>query len=105
VKDKNLSTNLTEADLVDVTLDLLQDPNTSGTDKEQIRALLRQKSGWHIKLDVNTGEKVLAPPVVFTRRLTSPRSLRPSARRVILLRGGGDGKGLRAPLRHGKRSL
>jgi type IV pilus assembly protein PilY1 len=65
VKDKNLSTNLTEADLVDVTLDLLQDPNTSGTDKEQIRALLRQKSGWYIKLDANTGEKVLAPPVVF----------------------------------------
>ncbi len=65
VKDKNPSTPLTETDLVDVTLDLLQDPNTSGPDKDQIRALLRQKSGWYIKLDVNTGEKVLAPPVVF----------------------------------------
>jgi len=65
VKDKYPSTPLTETDLVDVTLDLLQDPNTSGADKDQIRALLRQKSGWYIKLDVNAGEKVLAPPVVF----------------------------------------
>jgi type IV pilus assembly protein PilY1 len=65
VKDKNPSTIQTETDLVDVTLDLLQDPNTSGQDKDQIRALLRQKSGWYIRLDVNVGEKVLAPPVVF----------------------------------------
>ena len=65
VKDKHPSSPLTETDLVDVTLDLLQDPNTSGADKDQIRAWLRQKSGWYIKLDVNTGEKVLSPPVVF----------------------------------------
>jgi type IV pilus assembly protein PilY1 len=65
VKDKNSSTPLTETDLVDVTLDLLQDPNTSGADKDHIRILLNQKSGWFIKLDVNLGEKVLAPPVVF----------------------------------------
>jgi len=65
VKDKNPSTSMTESDLVDVTLDLLQDPGTSGTDKELIKAQLKEKSGWYIKLDVNLGEKVLSPPVVF----------------------------------------
>ena len=64
-KDKDPPTPLTESDLVDVTLDLLQDPATSSTDKDQILALLKQRSGWFIKLDVNTGEKVLSPPVVF----------------------------------------
>jgi len=65
VKDKNPLSSLMESDLVDVTLDLLQDPNTSGTEKEQIKALLKERSGWYIKLDVNSGEKVLSPPVVF----------------------------------------
>ena len=65
VKDKNPSTPVTEADMVDVTLDLLQDPSTGQTEKDAIRAQLTTKDGWFIKLDVNSGEKVLAPPVVF----------------------------------------
>lgn len=65
VKDKNPTTPLTESDLVDVTLDLLQDSGTSQTEKDSILTQLRSKSGWVIKLDLNAGEKVLAPPVVF----------------------------------------
>ncbi|MEI9476045.1 MAG: PilC/PilY family type IV pilus protein, partial [Deltaproteobacteria bacterium] len=65
VKDKNPSTSLTESDLVNVTDDLLQDPDTSGSVKDQIKAQLQLKSGWYIILDLNLGEKVLSPPVVF----------------------------------------
>jgi type IV pilus assembly protein PilY1 len=65
VKDKNPTTPLTESDLVDVTLDLLQDSGTSQTEKDSILTQLRSKSGWVIKLDLNAGEKVLAPPVVY----------------------------------------
>jgi len=65
VKDKNPPTRLTENDLVDVTLDLLQDPGTSDAQKSTILAELAAKSGWYIKLDQNSGEKVLASPVVF----------------------------------------
>ena len=65
VKDKNPLSPLTENDLVDVTLDLLQDPGTSQTEKNVLLAQLRSKSGWYIKLDLNVGEKVLSSPVVF----------------------------------------
>ena len=65
VKDKNPSTMLTEADLVDVTEDLLQDPGTSVTDKDAIRDLLKQKKGWYITLNQNTGEKCLSGAVAF----------------------------------------
>jgi type IV pilus assembly protein PilY1 len=45
VKDKNPTTPLTENDLVDVSLDLLQDPGTSQADKDTILLQLRTKSG------------------------------------------------------------
>jgi type IV pilus assembly protein PilY1 len=65
VKDKNPLTALTENDLVDVTSDLLQDPNTSQTQKETLLAQLQEKSGWYVKLDLHAGEKSLASPVVY----------------------------------------
>jgi type IV pilus assembly protein PilY1 len=63
VKDKNPTAPLAETDLVDVTLDLLQDPNY--TQKSSILQSLSEKSGWFIKLDQSPGEKCLSVPVVF----------------------------------------
>jgi type IV pilus assembly protein PilY1 len=65
VKDKNPTTSLAETDLVDVTLDSLQDPNTPSATKSSILQDLSQKSGWFIKLDQSPGEKSLSVPVVF----------------------------------------
>ena len=64
IKDKNERV-YAETDLVDVTSDLLQ----TGTEEEKnlIRTELRAKNGWYIKLDSDSGEKCLAPPVVFYR--------------------------------------
>lgn len=70
VKDKNPSTALTEQEsdlLVDVTQDLLQNPNTPQEDKNAILGQLRTGNGWFIKLDQNVGEKSLSPPVVFNK--------------------------------------
>jgi type IV pilus assembly protein PilY1 len=64
VKDRNLSTILTENDLVDVTGDQLQDPNTTQEQKITLLNTLSQKNGWFIKLE-NPGEKCLSVPVVF----------------------------------------
>jgi type IV pilus assembly protein PilY1 len=73
VKDKNetdaafqsrVGGVLTESNLVDVTADLLQDPGTSVTTKNTIRTNLTNGDGWYIKME-NSGEKVLAPPVVI----------------------------------------
>ena len=65
VKDKNPGAALTETDLVDVTLDLLQDPNTSEADKTAMMNSLTTKGGWFIVLNENVGEKSLSSPVVF----------------------------------------
>jgi type IV pilus assembly protein PilY1 len=65
VKDKNPLTVLTENDLVDMTLDLLQDASTSEPDKVNINSALSNKNGWYIKLDQNPGEKCLSSPVVY----------------------------------------
>ena len=67
VKDKNPPATLGESDLVDVTSDLLQDPNSTQAQKDAMLSQLSTKSGWLIKLDQNSGEKVLAPPVVYYR--------------------------------------
>lgn len=70
LKDKDQSTPLTEQEsdlLVDVTLDLLQDPNTSQEIKNSILTDLRSGNGWFIKLDQNIGEKSLSPPVVINK--------------------------------------
>jgi type IV pilus assembly protein PilY1 len=69
VKDKNPSTSLTESDLVDVTLDLLQDPSTTEAEKNVILSELDAQSGWFIKLEENPGEKILASPVVFYKQV------------------------------------
>jgi type IV pilus assembly protein PilY1 len=68
VKDKNLldkdpPTAYVEGDLLDVTSDILQ----TGTDAERslAQSQLRASKGWYIKLDSNSGEKSLAPPLVF----------------------------------------
>jgi type IV pilus assembly protein PilY1 len=63
VKDKSLSATLTENDLVDVTLNLVQ--TGSATERQQILGQLKAKNGWYIKLDQNPGEKALSQPVVF----------------------------------------
>jgi type IV pilus assembly protein PilY1 len=65
VKDKNPTAALAETDLVDVTLDLLQDPTTPLAQKTSILQSLADKSGWFIKLDQSPGEKCLSVPVVF----------------------------------------
>jgi len=66
IKDKNPATPLTEGnDLVDVTLDLLQDPNASQSDKLDLLNQLKVKKGWYIRLNQNSGEKCLAESVVF----------------------------------------
>jgi len=71
LKDKGQSTTMSEADLIDVTLDELQTTTvTSGAGS--ISDLLSNlnaadKYGWYIKLDENAGEKVLAPPTVFNK--------------------------------------
>jgi len=66
VKDKNPTTPLTESnDLVDVTQDLLQDPNASQSDKLDLLNQLKVKNGWYIRLSQNSGEKCLAESVVF----------------------------------------
>jgi type IV pilus assembly protein PilY1 len=65
VKDKNLSAVLKENDLIDVTQDLLQDPNTTQSERTTLLNALSSAKGWYIKLDENAGEKNLASPVVF----------------------------------------
>jgi len=69
VKDRDPSALLTETDLVDVTQDQLQNSSTTAAEKDAILSALTEKSGWYIKLDVNPGEKVLAPPVVFFKKV------------------------------------
>jgi type IV pilus assembly protein PilY1 len=59
------ATILTDTDLVDVTLDLLQDPSTSQATTTSILNSLNTKSGWFIVLNEFYGEKALSSPVVF----------------------------------------
>jgi Tfp pilus tip-associated adhesin PilY1 len=67
VKDKNPITPLLESDLIDVTSDLLQDPDTPQGEKDAFLEQLRTGNGWYIKFEADEGEKVLAPPVVLFR--------------------------------------
>ena len=64
VKDRNPSRPLTEGDLVDVTMDLLQTP-ISSSEKETILYQLRNGGGWYILLNENPGEKCLSPTLIF----------------------------------------
>jgi type IV pilus assembly protein PilY1 len=56
---------LTESDLIDVTADLLQSPDTSEAEKQAILNSLNSGSGWYILLNQNSGEKCLSPALVF----------------------------------------
>jgi type IV pilus assembly protein PilY1 len=67
VRDRNAFSVLSENDLVDVTEDLLQDPNASEAEKDVVRSQLVTGNGWIIKLDSNPGEKSLSPAVVFNK--------------------------------------
>jgi type IV pilus assembly protein PilY1 len=60
--DWTTTTTLTEADLVDVTEDLIQ----LGTEeeKQQVKTNLTNRRGWYIRLE-NAGEKVISTPRVY----------------------------------------
>jgi hypothetical protein len=66
IKDRNGST-LSESDLKDVTVDILQDPTASDSDKNKVLSDLNTMAGWFIKLNQNSGEKCLAGAVVFDK--------------------------------------
>jgi type IV pilus assembly protein PilY1 len=72
IKDKPGNTTVVLEDhtdnaheLVDVTTDDLQGSTTSSATINQILTDLDTKFGWFIKLDQNSGEKVLAPALAF----------------------------------------
>ena len=63
--DKNPAVAYAESDLVNVTDDLLQNSSKTIAEKNALLAQLKDKGGWYITLDSNSGEKALAAPVVF----------------------------------------
>jgi type IV pilus assembly protein PilY1 len=65
IKDLDSGAVISEDSLVDVTNDLLQDPDTDDDVKALIREDLNSGNGWFIRLEERVGEKVLAPPMVF----------------------------------------
>lgn len=68
VKDSNnITTPLTESNLVDVTANLLQASSTTQGEISTMLANLTSSSGWYIKLDQDLGEKVLSPASVFAK--------------------------------------
>jgi type IV pilus assembly protein PilY1 len=67
MKDRDVPSVLSENDLVNVTEDILQDPDASETEKKAVAGQLKTGNGWFIKLDSNPGEKSLSPAVVFNK--------------------------------------
>ena len=65
LKDRNPAGVLKESNLVDVTVDLLQSSSASAEDKQALLDALKTASGWYIRLNENSGEKSLAPPLIF----------------------------------------
>lgn len=65
IKDRDQTKPLTEADLTDVTLDTLQTGEDSAI--KGLLGNLNDSAGWYIKLDQNSGEKVLSSPLVFNK--------------------------------------
>ena len=65
--DGNVTTPLTEANLVNVTENLLQASSSSSSDIASMLSSLSSNKGWYIKLDQHDGEKVLAPASVFAK--------------------------------------
>ena len=72
IKDKGQTTTKHESDLLDVSTDQLQVSTTAsgaGSASEILYNLTENPSnyGWYIKFDQRSGEKVLAPPLVFNK--------------------------------------
>ncbi len=68
VKDAgNITTPLTESNLVNATENLLQVSSTTSSEITTILTNLSTNKGWYIKLDQNSGEKVLSPASVFAK--------------------------------------
>ena len=68
VKDNNsIATPLIESNLVDVTSNLLQASSSTAGDISTILSNLSSSSGWYIKLNQDSGEKVLSPSSVFAK--------------------------------------
>lgn len=68
LKDKGQATEKTESDLLDVTNDDLQTSADAGVISNILTTLSAAGNyGWYIKLNQNSGEKVLAPPTVFNK--------------------------------------
>jgi len=65
VKDRGLSTAYTEGNLVDVTADLLQTGTSTQIQDTLVQLNSNTNGGWFIQLDTNSGEKCLAPAIVF----------------------------------------
>jgi len=70
--DRGQTTTKTENDMVDVTLDLLQETGTTTAQVADIMSSLTSSAnyGWFIKLDQNSGEKVLANASFFNQSVT-----------------------------------
>ena len=69
IKDINSSSPLTESSLVDVTDNILQEPNPSADDiiiQNQTLINLNNLNGWFITLE-SKGEKCLAPAVIYSK--------------------------------------
>lgn len=64
VKDRGQTSPKLESNLIDVTTNTLQVSTDSALIASTLAALDTQ-DGWYIKLDVNSGEKVLAPALTF----------------------------------------
>jgi type IV pilus assembly protein PilY1 len=62
IKNNWVDNDLTEADLVDVTDDLIQ--LGTAEQKQQVATDLEEKKGWYIRLE-NSGEKVTSSPIVY----------------------------------------
>ncbi len=62
IKNNWVDSSLTEADLVDVTEDLIQ--LGTAAQKQGVRSGLAASRGWYIRLE-NSGEKVISSPIVF----------------------------------------
>lgn len=71
IKDRGQTSgsNIGEADLMDVTANELQGAGTSETRQQEILASLNSISnyGWIVQLSTNTGEKILASPLILNK--------------------------------------
>lgn len=67
IHDRGQTAALTETDLVDVTEDKIQAGNETEVSNVLNQLADAAKYGWYIRLDQNSGEKVLAQPLVYNK--------------------------------------